>query len=75
MKNLQADCRIALIKVTPNTDNVCSSPACVLFLRKMEGALSFLNSNTELLTENLHTAIVGHLEIIDAGHDTWKIVI
>lgn len=41
----------------------------------MEGALTFLNCNTELLAKNLHAAVIGHLEVVDASHDTREIVV
>ena len=47
-------------------------PAC---LGKVEGALPFLNGNTELFAEDLHTAVIGHLEVIDTSHNTWKIIV
>jgi hypothetical protein len=41
----------------------------------MESALAFLNGDTELLAQNLYGAVVGHLEVVDAGHDRGQVVV
>jgi hypothetical protein len=37
--------------------------------------LSFLNGNRKSLLENAQVAVVGQLEIVHAGHDTWEVVV
>lgn len=44
-------------------------------LRKMEGALSFFDGNVQLLLEDIKRAVVRHLEIVDACHDTRQVVV
>lgn len=41
----------------------------------MESALAFLDSNEQFLLQNLHGGVVWHLEIVDAGHYAWEIVV
>ena len=41
----------------------------------MESALTFPDGNAQLLTKNVDGAVVGHLEVVDAGHDRWQVVI
>lgn len=45
------------------------------FLGKVESALAFLNCNIQFLTQYLHATVIGHLEIINARHDAWKVVV
>lgn len=44
-------------------------------LGEVECALSFLDGNRESLLENIQAAVVGQLEIVHAGHDTWEVVV
>jgi hypothetical protein len=41
----------------------------------MESALAFLNGDTKLVTQNLYGAVIGHLEVVDAGHDGRQVVV
>jgi hypothetical protein len=41
----------------------------------MESTLAFLDGNPEFLAEDGHAAVVRHLEVIDASHDTGKIIV
>jgi hypothetical protein len=41
----------------------------------MEGPLALFDSEHESLFQNFKIAVIGQLEIIDAGHNTWKVVI
>jgi hypothetical protein len=41
----------------------------------MEGALTLSNGDTELLAKNVYGAVVGHLEVVDAGHNRRQVVV
>ena len=41
----------------------------------MESALALSNSHAELLAQNVHGAVVGHLEVVDARHDRGQVVV
>ena len=41
----------------------------------MEGTLAFLDSNIELITEDIHAAVIWHLKVVDACHNTWEVVV
>lgn len=43
--------------------------------RKMECALSFLDRDGKSLPEDIQTAVIGQLEVVDTGHNTGKIVV
>lgn len=45
------------------------------FLGKVKSALAFLNCNIQFLAQYLHATVIGHLEIINARHDAWKVVV
>ena len=67
------------MKRTPDPSNAfMRDPAVAIMiscLGKMEGALTFLYSNTQFLAENVHAAIIGHLEIVDTSHDAREVVV
>jgi hypothetical protein len=44
-------------------------------LRKMESALTLPDRDAQLLTQNIDGTVVGHLEVVDAGHDGRQIVV
>ena len=44
-------------------------------LRKVEGTLALLDGHTKLLLHDIQRAVIRHLEIVHAGHDTWQIVV
>lgn len=37
--------------------------------------MAFPHGRAQLLTKNLDVRVVGHLEVVDASHDTGKIVV
>lgn len=41
----------------------------------MEGTLTFPHGGRELLFKDVDVRIVGHLEIVDARHNAWKVVV
>lgn len=41
----------------------------------MKGALAFLDGHTKLLLHDVESAVVRHLQVIDASHDTWQVVV
>lgn len=41
----------------------------------MECTLSFLDRDRQSLPEDIQTAVIGQLEVIDTGHNAGKIVI
>jgi hypothetical protein len=41
----------------------------------MECALALSNGNTELLTQDVYGTVIGHLEVVDAGHDGRQVVV
>ena len=41
----------------------------------MESTLAFLDGNEQLGSHHLERAVVGHLEVIDASHDTRQVVV
>lgn len=41
----------------------------------MKGTLTFPHGGRELLFQNIDVRVVGHLEVVDTRHDTWKVVI
>jgi hypothetical protein len=41
----------------------------------MESALALSNGNTELLAQNVYRTVVGHFQIVDAGHDGRQVVV
>jgi hypothetical protein len=45
------------------------------FLGKVKSALAFLNCDIQFLAQYLHATVIGHLKIINARHDAWKVVV
>lgn len=41
----------------------------------MESTLTLPDRNTQLLAQHIQSAVVWHLEVIDASHDGWEIVV
>jgi len=41
----------------------------------MEGALSFLDCCSHLTAHDIQIRVVWQFKIIDAGHNTWKIIV
>jgi hypothetical protein len=41
----------------------------------MESALTLLHGDGQLLTQNVDGAVVGHLEVVDTGHDGGQVVV
>lgn len=41
----------------------------------MKRALTLLHCHTELLAKHIDTAVVGHFQVVDAGHDARKVVV
>jgi hypothetical protein len=37
--------------------------------------LAFFDGNEQLLLHDVKRAVVRHLEVVDASHDTWQIVV
>ena len=44
-------------------------------LRQVERALPFTHRDTKSLTENLGRRVIRELEVVDASHDTGKVVV
>jgi hypothetical protein len=41
----------------------------------MESTLSFLDSNSELFSKNVHSAVIWHFEVVDTCHNTGKVIV
>ena len=44
-------------------------------LRQMEAANTLLHRSPQFLSHDCLRAVLGQFEIVDTGHDTWKIVV
>jgi hypothetical protein len=41
----------------------------------VEGALAFPDGNVELLAKDVDVAVIWHLEVVDASHDRWEVIV
>jgi len=44
-------------------------------LRKVETPRSFQHGHPQLLFHNLPARVIGELQVVDASHDAWKVVV
>lgn len=67
-------CRCAPI-VTMLSNPVSAVMFIKLCLREVESTLTLLNGHIQSLSQNLHAAVVRHLQVVDTRHDAREIVI
>ena len=60
------------VTVTSTTTTTTHSSSS---LREVESPLALPYSHTKLLAQNLNSAVIGHLQVIDARHDRRQVVI